>query len=111
MDDYWNIYEQEERTTLDGEWTEEELTSNIYDVCSEIMPTEIKKYDNRALYDKDLLKRQYMTEHIINIVGDVVELYNREYDKHRDSKKFGIRLFDDAIKQLIKVELKRNMVI
>ena len=30
------IYQPVERTTLDGEWTEEELRNDIYDVCVEI---------------------------------------------------------------------------
>lgn len=110
-DDYWNIYDHRERVTLDAEWTQEELESDIYDVCAEIMSTEVKKYEHRALYDRDLLKCQYMTEHLINTIGDVIELYNKEYDKHRDSKIFGIRLFDDAIKKMIRLELKRNVVV
>ena len=111
--DIWNCYyANEEDTTIDGEWTDDELRSDIYDVCTEVMTdNELKRYENRALIDKDLLKKQYMTEHIIQEIGDTIEFYNKQYDKHRNENKFGIYLFDDAIKKLIKSELRRNLVV
>lgn len=104
------MYESHERTTLDGEWSEGELSADIYDVCVEVMTEqELKKYKHRALKDPDLLKVQYMAEHIEQQT-DVIKLYNTEYDKHRHEKAFGIRWYDDAIKKMILQELKNNLI-
>ena len=74
------MYQPVERTTLDGEWTEEELKSDIYDVCVEVMTDKVlSQYKYRALRDSNLLKLQYMAEHIADQIDDVIELYNKEY--------------------------------
>ena len=99
------------RTTLDGEWDEDELRGDIYDVCIEVMTPELlKKYQFRALKDINLLKPNYMAEHISNQIDDVIELYNKEYDKHRNEKCFGIKWYDETITSMIKRELKENLV-
>lgn len=99
------------RTTLDGEWDEDELRGDIYDVCIEVMTPELlKKYQFRALRDTNLLKPNYMAEHILNQIDDVIELYNKEYDKHRNEKCFGIKWYDETITSMIKRELKENLV-
>ena len=99
------------RTTLDGEWDEDELRGDIYDVCIEVMtPKLLKKYQFRALRDTNLLKPNYMAEHILNQIDDVIELYNKEYDKHRNEKCFGIKWYDETITSMIKRELKENLV-
>lgn len=106
-----SMYQVEERSTLDGEWYEGELEADIYDVCVEVMTEqEMNKYKYRALKDPDLLKPQYMAEKI-NSYTDVIMLYNKEYDKHRKEKVFGIRWYDNAIKKLIDQELKNNLVV
>ena len=105
------MYQPEVRTTLDGEWTEEELREDVYDVCIETMTDSVlKKYQYRALKDSDLLKTQYMAEKILDQIDDVVELYNKEYDKHRNENKFGIVWYDEAIKSMINKLLKENLV-
>ena len=39
------MYQPSVRTTLDGEWTEEELREDVYDVCIETMTdSALKKY-------------------------------------------------------------------
>lgn len=99
-----------EEHTLDGEWSEEELKADIYDVCVEVMTEqELKKYKYRALRNPDLLKIQYMAEHIKQQI-DVIKLYNTEYDKHRHEKIFGIHWYDDALKKMILQELKDNLI-
>lgn len=99
-----------ERYTIDGEWTEPELQSDIYDVCVETMTEQvIKGYNGRALRDKNLLKLQYMAEQIAGEI-DVVETYNKAYDKNRDKKMFGIIFYDEEIKSIILRKLKENLV-
>ena len=106
------MYQPSVRTTLDGEWTEEELREDVYDVCIETMTDDVlKKYQYRALKDNDLLKTQYMADHILGQIDDVIELYNKEYDKHRNERCFGIVWYDNAIKCMVKKELKDNLVI
>lgn len=105
------MYQPVVRTTLDGEWNEEELQSDIYDVCVEVMTDKIlAQYKYKALHDNNLLKLQYMAEHIASQIDDVIELYNKEYDKHRDQNCFGIHWYDEAIKGMILRELKGNVV-
>ena len=105
------MYQHIERTTLDGEWTEEELKSDIYDVCIETMTEKIiDKYKYRAINNKNLLNHHYMSEHILNQIDDVIEFYNKEYDKHRNENKFGIVWYDDAIKRVIMKSLEENLV-
>lgn len=105
------MYQPSVRTTLDGEWTEEELREDVYDICIETMTdSELKKYQYRALKDSDLLKTQYMAEKILDQIDDVVELYNKEYDKHRNDNKFGIAWYDEAIKSMINKLLEENLV-
>lgn len=106
------MYQPTVRITLDGEWEEEELRSDIYDVCVEVMTSELlEKYKYRALKNIDILKPHYMNELILNQIEDVVELYNKEYDKHRHEKYFGIKWYDEAIRNMILKNLKENLVI
>lgn len=98
------------RTTLDEEWDEDELRDNVYDVCVELMTDKfLKAYQFKAMQDTNLLKHDYMTEHLLEQI-DVIELYNKEYDKHRHENAFGITWFDMAIKELIRKKLKENLM-
>ena len=100
------------RVTIDNEWDEDELRSDIYDVCVEVMTPELLwKYKYRALKDKDLLLPQYMTEYIFNQIDNVVDLYNTEYQKHRAEDSCGIKWYDRAITDMIHKTLERNLVI
>lgn len=105
------MYQPVVRTTLDGEWDEDELKSDVYDVCTEVMTeATLKKYTNRALKNVKLLLPDYMNETILNSIDDVIELYNTEYDKHRKENKFGIVWYDEAIKKMVLKILKENLV-
>ena len=100
-----------EEMTSDGEWTYSELKDDVYDVCTEVLTQElVKKYKFKAIYDADLLKPQYMTEEILNQIGNPVGLYNKE-NKDNDGNTPGIYLYDNAIKGMILNKLKENVVI
>lgn len=106
-----SMYQPTVRTTLDGEWEEDELREDVYDMCITTMTSDLlKKYEFRALKDTNLLKPHYMAEHILNQIEDVIELYNKEYDKHRNEKCFGIIWYDKIITKMINKELKENVV-
>lgn len=100
-----------ERTTIDGEWTESELKSDIYDEVKAVLEKDgyVEKFKYIALKDRDLLKTQYLTEYLCNNF-DVIETYNKNYDKHRNDKpmKFGIHYFDEAVRKQIKITLDAN---
>ena len=99
------------RTTLDGEWDEDELKSDIYDVCTEVMTEAVlKKYTNRALRNSKLLLPDYMHETILNSIDDVIELYNIVSNYRKDNKS-GIVWYDEAIKEMILKLLKENLIL
>lgn len=104
------VYGSNPRTTLDGEWTEEELADNIDSECIKLVPVYESKYKNRAVYDSDLLKPIYLAEKIKNESGDLIEIYNKEYDKHRNDKIYGIHWFDEWIKKQIRRIMDNNLV-
>lgn len=102
-----------QRTTLDQQWEEDELIDDIYDVCHEVMTDELlAKYKRRALFDYSLLLVPYMAEEITSSIDDVIELYNKEYDKHRNTANAenGISFYDSAIKKMVLSKLKGNLV-
>ena len=98
------------RTTLDGEWTEEELAGDIVDECIKLLPEYEKKYAHKAVYNENLYKPEYMAESIKIEAGDLIEVYNREYDRHRNDSKFGIYWYDEWVRQQIKRRMKSNLV-
>lgn len=102
-------YGKSERTTLDGEWVEQELISEVSDICLEVLREEKSKYEGRALIDPLLLHDEYLATQIIENIPDIIELYNSEYDKRREEKMFGIHYFDDKIKAEAKRILKNNL--
>ena len=86
------------------------MQADIYDVCVEVMTDNLlKRYDGRALRNKDLLKLQYMAEQIADEI-DVIETYNKAYDKNRSKNQFGIIFYDEVIKSIILKKLKENLV-
>lgn len=99
----------EERTTLDDEWTEEELRGDVYDECTKILTKVAPKHNTRAMYDSNLLKVPYLVEDICNEY-DLIEEYNKQYDKHRHENKFGIHYFDDWLRSVINIKLAQNLV-
>lgn len=107
-----------ERTTIDGEWTESELKDDIYDEAHMILHGEPGKNTGwlafnlgRAVYDNDLLKEEFIVENICERY-DLIEVYNRAYDLHRNDKPmlFGIHYFDELVQAEIKKLLKNNLV-
>lgn len=104
------MYDSNERTTLDGEWTHEELDDNIYDECVKLIPKYEQRHAGRAVYDRDLYLPQFLAEKIKTENGDLIEIYNREADKHRNENKFGICWFDKWIETQVKCIMNANLV-
>ena len=105
-------------STIDGEWTESELKGDIYDEAHMILHGEPGKNTGwlafnlgRAVYDNDLLKEEFIVENICERY-DLIEVYNRAYDLHRNDKPmlFGIHYFDELARAEIKKLLKNNLV-
>lgn len=107
---YSPIYGSTTRTTIDGEWTYEELRDNIDDECIKLAPIYERKYRDRAVYDKNLFKPAYLAEKIRNESDDLIEIYNKEYDKHRNEKIFGIHWFDAWIAKQVQHVMNNNLV-
>jgi hypothetical protein len=104
------MYQPTERVTAKDDWHEDELRADVHDMCIKIMTPELlKQYEYRALRDEDLLKSQYMAEHILSQI-DVIELFDTEYDKHNNEGS-GIEWYDKAITIMINTELKENLMI
>lgn len=105
-----------ERTTIDGEWTEEELKDDVWNEAHKLLNgtngekglTEL--YSGRALINKELIKVDYLVEYICNKY-DLIEIYNKAYDMHRNDKPrlFGIHYFDELARGEIKKVLKDNL--
>ena len=110
FDDGIPMYTGTIRTTLDCEWTHDELASNIDDECIKLIEVYKDKYQNRAVYDKDLLKPAYLAEKIKNESDDLIEVYNKCADAHRNENKFGIYWFDKWIEKQVKRILNSNLV-
>lgn len=102
-----------ERTTNDGEWTESELRDNVYDDVKQLFKSNNieEKYKHRAVRSRELLLCQGMTDYILDNI-DVIEVYNRERDKHiNDAEQlFAIHHFDDFIIKEVNKTLKKNEV-
>ena len=109
-----NIYCSTEVTTLDGEWTLEDLKDDVYSEAKRILTPDskwVKEASSRAMYDKELVLVQYMAEHISEQY-DLIEVYNKAYAKHVNdtNRLFGIHYFDEEINKLIVKALKDNLV-
>lgn len=100
-----------ERTTLDCEWTEQELKDDIIEEAEKILKEWLPKHKDRAVKDKNLLKSESILTNICDRY-DLIEVYNRAYDMHRNDKpiKFGIHYFDDVARLEINKILKQNLI-
>lgn len=107
----------QERTTIDGEWTESELREDVETEALKILNGTngkkgwLEKNKDAALYDKDLLHPEFIATNICDRF-DLIEVYNAAYNKHRNDKPmlFGIHYFDElAVAEVNKV-LKNNLV-
>lgn len=110
MDGYV-MYGHHEDYTIDKEWSEDELSGDVSDeVLKYYNKHDVQeKYKDRALYDRNLLLPQYMTEKITSQY-DLIQEYNKQYDKRKSEKKFGITYFDEWVISLISKLLKENIV-
>ena len=68
------MYSSSPRTTIDDEWTEEELADNIDDECIKLIDKYKGKYVNKAVYDSNLLKPAYLAEKIKSESEDLIEI-------------------------------------
>lgn len=106
-----------ERTTLDGEWTEQELKDDIWDEANKFLNGTkeskgwLETHKGRAMRDTDLCKVQYLVEDICTRY-DMIEVYNKVVDMHRndENKLFGIAYFDQIARAEIEKTLKQNLV-
>jgi hypothetical protein len=108
-----------ERTTLDGEWTEEDLKDDVWDEANKILNGDKKKgtkgwieqHEGRAVKDIDLLKVEYMVEDICSRY-DIIEVYNKavDYNRNNPEKKFGICYFDELVRAEVNKVLKNNLL-
>ena len=97
------------RVTLDGEWDEDELKGDVYDECMKNLPGMVEKYKGRAVFDKNMWLPQYMASQICD-EHDLIEVYNKEYDRHRNEGKFGIVHFDAWVLAEMKKLVSANLV-
>lgn len=108
---------EQERTTLDGEWTESELKDDLYDIALEILNGKkgekgwIEEHKYSAIKDKDLLHPEFIVNDIVDRL-DIVQVYNIAYDQHRNDKPrlFGIHYYDQLARNEIKQMLNNNLV-
>lgn len=99
-----------QRITIDHEWTEEDLIGEVKDEVYKYIEAWKDKHKNKAMYNNNLVLDAYMAEEILND-NDVIEIYNKEYDKRRNEKKFGIVYFDDWLKKEVDKRLRQNLVL
>lgn len=105
------------RTTLDNEWTDEELDGILYDEVLKILNGEdgskgwLEKNKYKAIKDNTLTKPEFIVNDIKDRY-DLIEVYNRAYDMHRNDEKrlFGIQYFIDLCKDEINKILRNNLV-
>lgn len=106
-----------ERTTLDGEWTEDELKDDLWSEARKYLYGEndtkgwLETHKNRAMRDPDLCKIEYLVEDI-STRYDLIEVYNKVVDMHRNDEHrlFGIAYFDKIAREEIIKTLKDNLV-
>ena len=99
-----------QRVTIDHEWTEEDLEGEVRDEVYKIVTDWKAKHEGCAVYNKELLLDAFVAETIIDNI-DLIEIYNKEYDKRRSEKLFGIHYFDDWIKRELEKQLNKNLVL
>ena len=106
-----------ERATLDGEWTEGELKDDLWGVTKELLNGKdghkgwLDKHIGRALIDSELCKIDYLVEKVLD-ENDLIEVYNKEVDKHRndEEQRFGVYYYDKKIRSIIERILNNNLV-
>ncbi len=104
-----SYYSSQNRTTLDGEWEYDELLGVLTDETDKKVKEFNEKNQFRAVKDKELT----YTEFIVNKIcdeHDLIELYNDEYDKHRNDteKVFNIHHFENRVHSIIDRIFKDN---
>ena len=109
-----NIEEHsKEKTTCDGDWTEETLKDDIYGEVKDALINKdlAEKYKHRAIKDNRILIPDFMAEHIISRI-DIISAYNASYKAHKtkENDNNGIYYFDECIRKIIDIVLKENLV-
>lgn len=112
-------YGSNERVTIDGEWTEDELLGVVSDEAYKALNGDsksnkkgwVEKNKNRAVFDNDLLYDNLLADKLSDEF-DVIQLYNIEYDKHKDDTDgvFMIHHFTDNVQKKIIKMLNDNLV-
>lgn len=110
-----------ERETIDGEWTEGELKSDLWDEANKLLNGYedngkkvvgwLEKHKGRLLKNEDLTHTEFVVNDIIDRY-DLVEVYNRAYDIHKNDKPrlFGIHYFDELARAEVLKVLNGNLV-
>lgn len=107
-----SYYGSETRTTLDGEWEEEELLGELQDTCLDVLKQVRSKYEGRALVDADLLYDEYLSNAVREALGyDLIIAYNSEADRRKDESLFAIHYFYDKVRETAMKILKDNVVV
>lgn len=112
-----SYYRHRERTTIDGEWTYDELKEDLWGEAHKYLHGDGNKTGwlahclGRALKDPLLLKEEYLVEDICDRY-DLIEVYNKAYDMHRNDKPmmFGIHYFDELARAEVAKTLKNNLI-
>lgn len=111
------MYGHVERTTIDNEWTYDELKGDLKDEIFKYMSDNnvTKRYENRAVYDEALaVYDDYASIKVEDEIcakdGDLIDAYNKQYHKRRAENKFGIHYFDEYVVSVYKRLLKENEV-
>lgn len=110
-----------ERYTIDGEWTETELKEDLWDETHKILHgyednnKKVKGWlelnGSRLVKNKDLLHEEFIVNDITDRF-DLVEVYNRAYDIHKNDRPrlFGIQYFDELARAEVRKVLKDNLL-
>ena len=107
----------EERLTLDREWTEQELKEDLLDEAEKLLNGKdkikgwIEKHKYRVLKDETLIHSEFLVNKIME-ENDLIEIYNKAYDKHRNDKprKFGIVYYDEELNKIMTKILNDNLL-
>lgn len=109
----------QERMTLDHEWSESELKDDLYSEALRVLNGDkekgtkgwLEQHKHRAFKDEQLTHVEFIVEDICSRF-DIVEVYNRAYDLHRndENRMFGIHYFDELTRAEVLKVLKNNLL-
>lgn len=85
-----------DRLTLDHRLTESELGEYVGDTCMEAVPKWLAANPKKYVKDTTLIFPGVLAQKIV-LENDLVLVYNKEYDKHRNDGAWGIKWFTDWV--------------